>query len=64
MMNVDLLKFVTEHLAKNRGKHREIAKATGVPYTTIRNISQGVTPNPGVVSVQAIYNFFVAANQK
>lgn len=58
MKNEPILDFVLGRLDKSKGQHREIAKASGVAYTTVRNIAQRVTPNPGVQSVQALADYF------
>jgi len=58
MENDSLLSYVLAKLDKSKGRHREIATKCGVAYTTVRNIAQRVTPNPGVQSVQALADFF------
>lgn len=57
-MNEPLLKYVLENLNRSRGQLRTISDQTGVPYTTLRNIYKGVTPNPGVNQVQALADYF------
>lgn len=63
-MNTDILSFVLHELEKNKGNHRQIAQASGVPYSTLTKISQGVTPNPGIQSIQALANFFLASKSE
>ena len=62
-MKKELLPYVVERLRSRKFKHVEIAKATGVPYSTISKISQGYTPNPGVLTVQALANYFSEAER-
>ena len=58
MMNEQILPYVLQRLDTNKGQLRQIAKATGVPYSTVSKIAQRVTPNPGVQSVQALADYF------
>jgi transcriptional regulator with XRE-family HTH domain len=53
-----LLDYVRRRLRETRGLHKDIADQSGVPYHTITKISQGVTPNPGVLTVQRLADFF------
>ena len=57
-MNETLLSFVLRNLESNKGRLREIASESGVPYSTISEINQGITPNPGVNTVQALADYF------
>ena len=59
-MNETLLSFVLRNLESNKGRLREIAAESGVPYSTISKINQGITPNPGVNTVQALADFFAS----
>jgi len=61
MKSEPLLEYVLRNLDENKGRHAEIATATGVPYSTLAKIYQGVTPNPGVQSIQALADYFRAA---
>ena len=63
-MQTDILSFVLRELEKQKGNHRQIAKASGVPYSTVTKISQGVTANPGIQSIQALANFFLAGKRE
>lgn len=58
METQNLLDYVLINLEANKGRHKEIADASGVPYSTVAKIAQRVTPNPGVQSVQALADYF------
>ena len=59
-MNSNLLDFVLSNLRRRDHRWTEVAKATDVPYDTLKKIANGVTPNPGVKHVQALANYFAA----
>jgi len=59
-MNSNLLDFVLTNLRRRDRSWVEVAKATGVPYDTLKKIANGVTPNPGVRHVQALADYFVS----
>lgn len=61
MKSESLLDYVLRNLEEKKGLHREIADATGVPYSTLSKIYQRVTPNPGVQSIQALADYFKRA---
>ena len=52
-----LLAYVKRRLVETKGAHKDIAEHSGVPYHTVTKISQGVTPNPGVLTVQRLADF-------
>ena len=52
-----MLPTVRALLDVNRGRWREIAEQTGVPYGTIQNIAQGRTSDPGVNAVEKLYRW-------
>ena len=58
MTHEPILDYVLRNLDLNKGSHKEIAEASGVPYSTLAKISQRVTPNPGVQHVQALADHF------
>lgn len=58
-MTPKLLDFVLERLDRRTPHWTEVAKATGVPYDTLKKIASRSTPNPGVRTVQAIADYFV-----
>lgn len=53
-----LFDFVLRQLDANKGRFRETAKNTGVPYSTLVKIAQRKIPNPGVNSIQALADYF------
>ncbi len=57
MATKSMLETVIAALDARKGEWREIADASGVPYSTLCKIAQGVIPNPGVLGVQALYDF-------
>jgi transcriptional regulator with XRE-family HTH domain len=50
--------LVVEELAKNKGRWRALADATGVPYYTLTKIASGAIPNPGVDHIQRLADHF------
>ena len=61
MAQEKLFPYTLRMLDENKGKHKEIAQRTGVKYTTLSKIAQRQTKNPGVLTVQAIADYFEAA---
>jgi hypothetical protein len=59
-MNSNLLDFVLSNLRRRDHPWTEVAKASGVPYDTLKKIAHGITPNPGVKHVQALADYFAA----
>lgn len=55
-----LIDSIRSNLRASRGKWPEIALRSGVPYSTIAKISQQVTANPRVDSVQRLADYFKA----
>ena len=49
-----LLESVVAGLQARKGDWPAIAEQSGVPYDTISKIARGATPNPGVLTVQAL----------
>lgn len=47
-------------LASRAIAQKQIAAATGVPFSTVTKIAQGTVSNPSVHTVQKLYDFFVA----
>lgn len=54
----DLLGFVMKSLRDRHAPLTDVARASGVPYDTLKKIASGATPNPGVKHVQALADFF------
>lgn len=59
-MTSNLLDFVLTNLRRREHPWTGVAKATGVPYDTLKKIATGVTPNPGVRHVQALADYFAS----
>lgn len=57
-MNEPLLDYVLRNLEQSKGRMKAISDELDLPYTTLRNIYKGVTPNPGVNHVQALADYF------
>lgn len=53
-----ILRQVKSHLAANRGRWPEVASGSGVPVSTVRKIAQGVSKDPGVLTVQRLLDYF------
>ena len=62
-METDLLAFVVQNLRGSVGRWKEIAEASGVPYSTVAKIGQGETENPRIESVQKLANHFFAQSK-
>lgn len=45
-------------LDREKGNLRQIATATGVPYSTLAKISSRAVTDPRVSTVQALYDYF------
>ena len=60
MENKSMLETVVAALNAAKGGWREIAEASGVPYSTLCKIAQRATENPGVAHVQALHDYFCA----
>lgn len=58
MKKQPLFDYVLDRLDANKGRHKEISETTGISYSTISKIVQRVTPNPGVLVIQALADYF------
>jgi len=58
MKTEPMLTYVLRRLRESKRFHKIIAAKTGVPYSTLAKISQGVVANPGVRHVQSLFDFF------
>lgn len=58
MRTESLLEYVLRRLAETKGQHKTIAAASGVPYSTLTKIVQGVIGNPGINHIQALADYF------
>lgn len=54
-----ILDVTLECLGREKGSLREIATATGVPYSTLSKISSRAVTDPRVSTVQVLYDYFV-----
>lgn len=53
-----ILDQVKTHLAANRGHWPEVAVGAGVPVSTVRKIAQGVSKDPGILTIQRLLDYF------
>ncbi len=63
-MDSNLLQYVRGCVASYKaagGSYSGLARATGVPFATLRFIAIGKTKNPGVGTVEKLANYFRAA---
>jgi len=63
-MNRTQLQLVQQHLAHTKGQHKRIADASGIPYSTIRKISMGISKNPRSDTVQGLFDYFENSHYK
>ena len=59
-MNPNLFDTVLARLRARRPNWREVSRGSGVPYETLKKIARGTTPNPGVMHVQRLADYFEA----
>jgi hypothetical protein len=57
-----MLEYVLEQLDASKGQLPTIATASGVPYRTLQKISFRTVKDPGVSTVQKLYDYFRAAD--
>lgn len=50
--------FVMERLRAKDFKQRLVAKESGVPFSTVSKIAQGVVKHPSVHTIQKLYEYF------
>ena len=48
------INFIAAQLQQRKGKWRELAKASGVPYFTLTKIARGTITNPGIDTVNKL----------
>ena len=63
-MNANIFEFVLEGLDRRTPAWAEVARATGVPYNTLKKIASRTTPNPGVRHVQTLADYFSGRQTK
>ena len=55
-----LFEYVLDQLDKARGTMPEVAAGAGIPYNTLVKIAQRRVPNPGVLTIQRLADYFRA----
>lgn len=60
-MTRPLLEVVREMLAQSKLKPKDIAERAGVKYAWLMLLRNNEIPNPGVVGIQKLYDFFTSA---
>lgn len=62
MQEITSLDDVVDRLQAHKGRWLEVAKETGVPYSTLAKIAQGKRKNPTLANFQALARW-AAANE-
>lgn len=62
--NLPLYDFVMANLRAKTIPQRTVARESGVPFSTVCKIAQGSVADPSVHTVQKLYDYFVAKQQK
>lgn len=57
-MQTNLLDYVLGQIDARRSKLIVISRDSGVPYETLKKIAHRRTPNPGVLTVQQLADYF------
>lgn len=61
-MNSDpIYDVVMACLSSKRIPQRQVALESGIPFSTVAKIAQGVVTDPSVHTVQKLYDYFVTA---
>ncbi len=55
--------YLKRRLAEAEGRHREIARATGVPQQTVSRIHNGEAANPTLRVAQPLLDYFLAEEE-
>ena len=55
---INLYDFVITHLHAKAIPQRQVAQGSGVPFSTVAKIAQGVVTDPSVHTVQRLYDYF------
>lgn len=61
---INIYEFVMERLRAKKLPQTKVAMETGVPYSTLTKIAQGVVTDPSVKTVQKLYDYFVEVDRK
>lgn len=59
--SVDLIRA---RLKRLRGQWRRVSVESGVPYTTIKNLMQGVAKNPSIPTASKLSAYFASDRSK
>lgn len=59
MSSTDIYPVVMDRLKARLKPQRVIATDTGIPYSTLTKIAQGVNEDPSVHTIQKLYNYFL-----
>lgn len=62
--NLPLYDFVMANLRAKTIPQRTVSRESGVPFSTVCKIAQGSVTDPSVHTVQKLYDYFVARQQK
>lgn len=60
-MASQMLTYVLAQLEAQKGKWREIALATEVPYDTLSKIARGQIADPRVIKLERLYDYLKEA---
>lgn len=63
-MGSRLLDYVRRKLLQRTKPYTVIAAATGIGDSTLRAIADGVSKNPGVVTIETLADYFMAEDGK
>jgi transcriptional regulator with XRE-family HTH domain len=55
---INLYQYVMAHLRAKRIPQRQIARESGVPFSTVCKMAQGSVTEPSVHTVQKLYDYF------
>lgn len=56
--NPPLYDYVMSRLKAKSIPQRQVARESGVPFSTVAKIAQGVVTDPSVHTVQRLYDYF------
>jgi transcriptional regulator with XRE-family HTH domain len=57
---LNIYDYVMSHLRAKRVPQRQVARESGVPFSTVAKIAQESVKDPSVSSVQRLYDYFIA----
>ena len=56
---MNIYDYVVACLAAKQIPQRQVARESGVPFSTVTKIAQGVVSDPSVHTVQKLYDYFL-----